>query len=222
MSMKIREDPELRISNPAAFGIPVPRSPRRGKDARSTRERTWNDTRKMTILGLCFVGLLLGACNGAGSNADSGSSGDLEKHPRSAKRSPEFDPSHPMYYRFEGTGADNACSSDPQCVVGGCSGEVCAAESIITTCEVLDELPRGACQCVEALCVWTEPEVDECSSDADCRIAANYCGGCHCEALAPGEEAAPCKDPVACLLDPCHFLVAVCDDGTCSTANKEK
>src|SRR5690606_31506434 len=38
---------------------------------------------------------------------------------------PEDDPLHD---RFEGTGLQNACDTDADCFVGGCSGEVCAAQ----------------------------------------------------------------------------------------------
>ncbi len=59
----------------------------------------------------------------------------------------------PLYDRFEGTGFDNACSGDGECVVGGCGGEVCAAESVATTCELLDHEPSGECVCVQDTCI---------------------------------------------------------------------
>ncbi|MCS7313367.1 MAG: hypothetical protein NZ742_10745, partial [Acidobacteria bacterium] len=42
-----------------------------------------------------------------------------------------------LYDRYEGTGVANACRSDADCVVSGCSREVCAAESVVTTCEAI-------------------------------------------------------------------------------------
>ncbi|MCA9542512.1 MAG: hypothetical protein KC620_26630, partial [Myxococcales bacterium] len=52
-------------------------------------------------------------------------------------RRAELDPNDRMYDRFEGTGANNACRQDADCVIGGCSAEVCAAEPAISTCEGL-------------------------------------------------------------------------------------
>ena len=74
----------------------------------------------------------------------------------------EFDSTHPKYSRFEGDATQNTCATDFDCRIGGCSGEVCAAEAIVTTCEVLDELPRGDCLCVESECLWALPLIEEC------------------------------------------------------------
>ena len=63
------------------------------------------------------------------------------------------DPDDPMYGRWEAPDYDNACWTDEQCVVGGCSGEVCAAEDVATTCEVVDT-PPGECGCLQRECVW--------------------------------------------------------------------
>ncbi len=63
------------------------------------------------------------------------------------------DPDDPMYERWEAPGFDNACSTDSDCVVGGCSSEVCAAEPVVTTCEVVDT-PPGECGCLQSECVW--------------------------------------------------------------------
>ena len=65
------------------------------------------------------------------------------------------DASHQLFERFEGTGFSNDCGADTGCVVGGCSNEVCAAEAVITTCELLPETPSGSCQCVDGQCIWS-------------------------------------------------------------------
>ncbi len=70
---------------------------------------------------------------------------------------PTVDPSNSYYGRFEGLGLDNSCRSDLDCVVGGCSGEVCAAESAFTTCEFIPNGPTGSCGCVNNVCVWNDP-----------------------------------------------------------------
>ena len=65
------------------------------------------------------------------------------------------DPEDTYYDRFEGISFDNSCDIDEDCMVGGCSSEVCAAEPGITTCEVLPYQPEGGCLCIEGACQWT-------------------------------------------------------------------
>jgi eight-cysteine-cluster-containing protein len=65
--------------------------------------------------------------------------------------------SEALYARYEGPDPDN-CGSDAGCVASGCSGEVCSAESVATTCEVIPT-PRGdygceACACLSGHCRW--------------------------------------------------------------------
>lgn len=109
---------------------------------------------------------------------------------------PSVDPDHPMYDRFEGTAVNNACRSDDDCVVSGCSAEICAAEGIPSTCEGLPSTPEGGCGCIEGVCIWNIdscdpepcPDVDhdeicdaddsECNADGtplQCRQAAPPC-----------------------------------------------
>lgn len=67
---------------------------------------------------------------------------------------PAVDPMDPFYERFEGISSANSCETDDDCVVGGCSGEVCAAQPAVTTCELLPYKPAGGCLCVEGICQW--------------------------------------------------------------------
>ncbi|MBI2140860.1 eight-cysteine-cluster domain-containing protein [Candidatus Woesearchaeota archaeon] len=60
------------------------------------------------------------------------------------------------------------CSTDSDCGVGGCSGQVCTtaaeAEGLITTCEYRAEydcLKLTSCGCVEGRCGWIENPVFE-------------------------------------------------------------
>lgn len=78
--------------------------------------------------------------------------------PAAGDRAPAIPASHPMYNRFEGTHVNNACTSDSECVKGGCSSEVCSADkSVNTTCEVIEGLPEGAsCGCVAKTCIWVK------------------------------------------------------------------
>ena len=62
--------------------------------------------------------------------------------------------SSPFYDRFEATSLRNRCDTDRDCVVGGCSSEMCAAESGISTCEGLPEGPEGNCGCYRGQCQW--------------------------------------------------------------------
>lgn len=56
----------------------------------------------------------------------------------------------------------------------------------------------------------------ECATDADCRLEADYCGGCNCRALAEDESVPECKgDTVACFVSPCLGQVAKCVSGSC-------
>jgi eight-cysteine-cluster-containing protein len=65
-------------------------------------------------------------------------------------------PTDGYYDRFEGTAGDNTCVVDRDCVVGGCSAEICAATLMPSTCELLPYLPSGDCGCVQGVCVWND------------------------------------------------------------------
>lgn len=65
-------------------------------------------------------------------------------------------------------------------------------------------------------CIPDAP-LPECTTDADCRVVASYCGGCNCLPLGPGESAPICDkgDVVACFVDPCLHHEARCLEGQC-------
>lgn len=69
---------------------------------------------------------------------------------------PSLDENDANFDRFEGTGFDNACATDSDCIVGGCSDEVCAAEAVGTTCEAFDVPDLGSCGCHEGECLWLD------------------------------------------------------------------
>lgn len=96
--------------------------------------------------------------------------GDDGTPPPATERKAAVPADHALHDRFEGTGFDNACSTDADCHTGGCSSEVCsAATDVVTTCDVpLVSLPQGtACGCVTGQCIWwnadgiTLPPVEE-------------------------------------------------------------
>lgn len=56
----------------------------------------------------------------------------------------------------------------------------------------------------------------ECKVDSDCQLYSDYCEGCNCIALAPGEKAPVCHGTtVQCFVDPCRSAVATCEQGSC-------
>ncbi|MDD5318146.1 MAG: eight-cysteine-cluster domain-containing protein [Candidatus ainarchaeum sp.] len=65
---------------------------------------------------------------------------------------------------------DGECASDSQCVVSGCSGQVCANRSVVTTCEYRPEYAcygLTSCGCVGGRCAWREtPEFAACLENA--------------------------------------------------------
>ncbi len=84
--------------------------------------------------------------------------------------------------------------------------------------------PCAAVRCMEgthcvalgrrAVCVR---DPGRCSSDADCRLIDNYCGGCKCDALPKDRRDPVCTDGglVACFAQPCMQKTAVCSRGFC-------
>jgi hypothetical protein len=104
------------------------------------------------------------------------------------------------------------CVPGEPCGTATCTGgQLCCNES----CGICTE-PDGAC--TQQLC---EPEA-ECTSDSECNLVDDYCGGCNCLALPPGGTAPTCSDPVQCFAEPCLNRVARCVDGTCTAATSSK
>ncbi len=68
-------------------------------------------------------------------------------------RKPSLAVGDPLYERYEGTGFKNACRSDADCNTSGCGSEVCAADSVVSTCDVVPT-PPGTCGCVAGVCQW--------------------------------------------------------------------
>jgi hypothetical protein len=120
-----------------------------------------------------------------------------------------------------------ACKADSDCSLqsdycGGCNcrvtGEVappctgpmveCFADPCMNTTAAC---VNGTCQKVKPL-----PTESQCTTDADCTLVADYCTGCDCRALGPGESLPKCAGPgVSCLVDPCGTKTAACVGGMC-------
>ena len=95
------------------------------------------------------------------------SQGCYKSHPPGSGDPGGEDTCHPTvteddsyYNRFEAPDADNRCRSHRDCSASGCSGEICAAEAMGSTCEGLPRHPEGTCGCVDRECQWY---VGECS-----------------------------------------------------------
>ena len=128
------------------------------------------------------------------------------------------------------TTEDGVCNQPPGCNPGGCiavctgtcrpggpacgtthcaTGMVCCNDSCGTCTQ-----PNGGC--TQQVC---SPPVGggPCVDDGDCRLEADYCTGCDCRALAPGQSVPPCSGPgVRCLVDPCSTKAAKCVNGACA------
>jgi eight-cysteine-cluster-containing protein len=68
-------------------------------------------------------------------------------------KTPSVSSGDALYDRVEAPSANNACAQDSDCMVSGCSAEICAAQAVVSTCELVPR-PKGGCGCVEGSCVW--------------------------------------------------------------------
>lgn len=69
-----------------------------------------------------------------------------------------------------------------------------------------------------------QPTTRPCQADAECRMFSSYCADapCGCRALGPGEGDPVCAGPkVQCLINPCQWSVARCEQGTCVVRKRE-
>ena len=116
------------------------------------------------------------------------------------------------------------CEPTTECTVTGLCIEGYSWDAVKCEC-----VPVSTCTtiglCIEGY-VWSDkdcacvPVPSECTSDADCHLEDNYCGGCNCLALASGETGPTCTDPVQCFAQPCGFgQTAACVGGQCVVAS---
>ena len=58
----------------------------------------------------------------------------------------------------------------------------------------------------------------QCTSDSDCRLFDDYCGGCNCRALSQTAPKPSCKGKqlVACFVAPCLGSSPACVEGQCT------
>lgn len=76
--------------------------------------------------------------------------------PAAPARTPAVSKDSPNYDIFEGTSFKNGCATDADCHIGGCSHEVCSAETrVMSSCIAREDQPRGAsCGCISGECLW--------------------------------------------------------------------
>jgi eight-cysteine-cluster-containing protein len=91
--------------------------------------------------------------NGTGNGTDNGTGNEgTGEQARTAAVTAEA----ALFSRVEGTDAKNDCAADADCKPSGCSKEVCAAEELMTACDV-QAWPQGegaSCGCVNKQCIW--------------------------------------------------------------------
>ena len=67
------------------------------------------------------------------------------------------------------------CNSDSDCIITGCSSQICSNEPVISTCEWREEyacVKLSECGCNEGQCKWTENDVYlSCIQDAKNPVA---------------------------------------------------
>jgi hypothetical protein len=111
-----------------------------------------------------------------------------------------------------GTPAPVTCAS-VRCAAGTICVEADTGAHCITACATVRCSSGHHCvaDASGARCV---ADAGTCATDADCRLSDNYCGGCACDALGPGQSPATCSSPVMCLRQPCAGMTARCDAAT--------
>lgn len=86
-------------------------------------------------------------------------------------------PGYEMAYSQDGSckrckAAHTGCQRDADCLRTGCSGQICAGEPVVTTCEWRDEYAcyresYAQCACINGSCGWApNPDLLECISQA--------------------------------------------------------
>ncbi len=93
----------------------------------------------------------------------------------------------------------------------GTAGPGCAATRCANGTQCI-ERSDGVASCVPV------PAATEgaCTSDSDCRAVDDYCQGCNCRALGPGQQLPICRsNRVNCFVAPCSTVTIACVNGAC-------
>lgn len=101
------------------------------------------------------------------------------------------------------------CQTGASCHVDSAGQAVCGSQCDSVRCI------SGTHCVVVGNAVSCQPD-GACQTDADCRLADDYCTGCDCRALGPGQSLSICAGPgVRCFREPCGGLTARCDNSRC-------
>lgn len=91
-----------------------------------------------------------------GGNTGENTGENTGTEPGQQVRTAAVAPDSALFSRVEGVEAKNDCAADADCKPSGCSKEVCAADELMTACDV-QAWPQGdgaSCGCVDKQCVW--------------------------------------------------------------------
>jgi hypothetical protein len=105
------------------------------------------------------------------------------------------------------------CPIDTHCVS---SGTKATCEPIVDACAAVRCASGTHCVVNPDGTAACNPDstTNACTTDADCKLADDYCGGCNCVAYSTTPPKT-CADPVACFAQPCLNKVAACVSGAC-------
>jgi hypothetical protein len=108
-----------------------------------------------------------------------------------------------------------ACVPNDPCATTTCpTGSTCQNDNgtavCLSPCATVKCAAGYFCK-VTGNAVGCVPADGTCAGDSDCTIADDYCGGCACDALGPGQAAKTCSNPVSCFAEPCANKVPWCN-----------
>jgi hypothetical protein len=115
-------------------------------------------------------------------------------------------------------GGTSGASGSGRGVGGSSSGPACGSKTCPTG-EYCCNASCGLCAPMGAACIQIAcaPGPTGCTTDADCTLIDDYCGGCNCDALPKGSPQPVCSGTmVNCLVAPCQGKTAACVNSACA------
>ncbi len=121
----------------------------------------WFSSEKTFTVSTCEIGLCgMEGCPGVNIEGTFYSDGTVEGTLGSCRKLDECKIRVPIagilndLVRYELPEQDNECQTDSDCIISGCSSEVCSAQSVTTTCEAIPPPPGDKCLCLANRCKW--------------------------------------------------------------------
>ncbi|HVU05388.1 MAG TPA: hypothetical protein VHE30_26760 [Polyangiaceae bacterium] len=159
------------------------------------------------------LALALPAC-GVGDDANVGDSNNSQ-HGQGSGGGSSANPGSGGQAHGAGGGSAGATGGGTAGAHGGgiaCGKNTCGAGQYCCNASCGMCAPMGAA-CIQIAC---NPDPGACTTDADCRTQADYCSGCDCRALGPGQTVPACNGAaVQCFADACLDKTAACVNGAC-------